>query len=139
MKPRQPGPVARRDKVAIPSGSKRQPGRCGGGLARLSLPPQNPGRREDQMPAEALKCKECSTTYPLEARYVCERCFGPLEVAYRAPASTADELKRRIQAGPDTLWRYADFLPLERTWAAMASPSRVPCQTPSPGFQADTR
>ena len=66
------------------------------------------------MPAEALKCKECSTTYPLEARYVCERCFGPLEVAYRAPASTADELKRRIQAGPSTLWRYADFLPLDR-------------------------
>ena len=66
------------------------------------------------MPAEALKCKECSTTYPLEARYVCERCFGPLEVAYRAPASTADELKRRIQAGPNTLWRYADFLPLDR-------------------------
>ena len=22
------------------------------------------------------------TTYPLDARYVCERCFGPLEVAY---------------------------------------------------------
>jgi threonine synthase len=66
------------------------------------------------MPAEALKCKECSTTYPLEARYVCERCFGPLEVAYAAPASSADELKRRIQAGPHSLWRYADFLPLER-------------------------
>jgi threonine synthase len=66
------------------------------------------------MPAEALKCKECSTTYPLEARYVCERCFGPLEVAYGAPASSGDELRRRIQAGPDTLWRYADFLPLER-------------------------
>ena len=30
-----------------------------------------------------LKCKECKTEYPLEARYVCERCFGPLEVAYR--------------------------------------------------------
>src|ERR687895_319756 len=66
------------------------------------------------MPAEALKCKECSTTYPLEARYVCERCFGPLEVAYRPPGSSAEEIKRRIQAGPDTLWRYADFLPLER-------------------------
>jgi threonine synthase len=66
------------------------------------------------MPAEALKCKECSTTYPLDARYVCERCFGPLEVTYEAPASSADELRRRIQAGPDTLWRYADFLPLER-------------------------
>jgi threonine synthase len=65
------------------------------------------------MPADALKCKECSTTYPLEARYVCDRCFGPLEVAYAPPSSSAGELKRRIQAGPHTLWRYADFLPLE--------------------------
>jgi threonine synthase len=64
------------------------------------------------MPADALKCKECHTAYPLEARYVCERCFGPLEVAYSAPTSDAAELKRRIQAGPHTLWRYADFLPL---------------------------
>jgi threonine synthase len=65
------------------------------------------------MPADALKCKECSTTYPLDARYVCERCFGPLEVAYTAPQGTPEELRRRIQAGPHTLWRYADFLPLE--------------------------
>ena len=65
------------------------------------------------MPADALKCKECSTTYPLDARYVCERCFGPLEVAYSAPDASPEELKRRIQAGPHTLWRYADFLPLE--------------------------
>src|SRR5919199_1780969 len=65
------------------------------------------------MPADALKCKECSTTYPLDARYVCERCFGPLEVAYTPPQASAEELKRRIQAGPHTLWRSADFLPLE--------------------------
>ncbi len=66
------------------------------------------------MPADALKCKECQTTYPLEARYVCERCFGPLEVAYsRTRRRAPEELKRRIQAGPHTLWRYADFLPLE--------------------------
>ena len=71
------------------------------------------------MPVDALKCKECSTTYPLEARYVCERCFGPLEVAYTAPAATADELKRRIQAGPHTLWRYADFLPVETPRSAL--------------------
>jgi threonine synthase len=64
------------------------------------------------LPADALKCKECSTTYPLDARYVCERCFGPLEVAYAAPSGDVHELKRRIQAGPHTLWRYADFLPL---------------------------
>src|SRR4051794_6765879 len=65
------------------------------------------------MPADALKCKECSTTYPLDARYVCERCFGPLEVAYAPLQASAEELRRRIQPGPHTLWRYADFLPLE--------------------------
>src|SRR5947209_3902440 len=66
------------------------------------------------MPPESLRCKECKTTYPLEARYVCERCFGPLEVAYE-PRTGADpaELRRRIQAGPHSLWRYADFLPVQ--------------------------
>src|ERR1700750_1972590 len=66
------------------------------------------------MPPESLRCKECKTTYPLEARYVCEHCFGPLEVAY-PPRSTADpaELRRRIQAGPHSLWRYAAFLPVQ--------------------------
>jgi threonine synthase len=65
------------------------------------------------MPADALQCKECKTAYPLEARYVCEQCFGPLEVRYRSSTSSPEELRRRIQAGPLTLWRYADFLPLE--------------------------
>jgi threonine synthase len=65
------------------------------------------------MPPESLSCKECRTTYPLEARYVCERCFGPLEVSY-APRSEVDPaaLRRRIQAGPHSLWRYSDFLPV---------------------------
>jgi threonine synthase len=66
------------------------------------------------MPPESLSCKECKTTYPLDALYVCERCFGPLEVAY-APRPDADpaSLKRRIQAGPHSLWRYSDFLPVQ--------------------------
>ena len=65
------------------------------------------------MPPESLTCKECKTTYPLEATYVCERCFGPLEVAYAAPTDLdAGELRRRVQAGPHSLWRYRDFLPL---------------------------
>src|SRR4051794_2046538 len=28
------------------------------------------------MAAESLKCRECAECYPLDARYVCERCFG---------------------------------------------------------------
>jgi threonine synthase len=66
------------------------------------------------MTAERLKCRECQAEYPLEALYVCERCFGPLEVAYDHSrlAGNTDDLRRRIQAGPQNIWRYADFLPL---------------------------
>jgi threonine synthase len=65
------------------------------------------------MPPESLICKECRAEYPLEAEYVCERCFGPLEVAFASRASAdPDELRRRIQAGPHSLWRYSDFLPV---------------------------
>src|ERR671927_1458922 len=66
------------------------------------------------MPVEALKCKECEERYPLDARFVCERCFGPLEVAYDHSGLDAEEARRRIQAGPSSIWRYGDFLPFER-------------------------
>jgi threonine synthase len=65
------------------------------------------------MPAEALQCKECRESWPLEARYVCDRCFGPLEVRYDLSGLDAAEAKRKIQAGPQTIWRYADFLPFD--------------------------
>jgi threonine synthase len=74
------------------------------------------------MAIEALKCKECGTTYPLEARYVCDDCFGPLEVAYDFSGLDAAETRRRIQAGPQSIWRYADFLPFEsRPQTALAA------------------
>jgi threonine synthase len=66
------------------------------------------------MAVQALACKECGTEYELEARYVCERCFGPLEVRYELASLDAEGVKRRIQAGPQNLWRYADFLPFTR-------------------------
>src|SRR3954464_5853236 len=71
--------------------------------------------KETKMPAKSLTCKECQATYPLDARYVCEQCFGPLEVAY--DHSSLDDpaaLRRKIQAGPASIWRYADFLPFAR-------------------------
>jgi threonine synthase len=66
------------------------------------------------VPVQALRCKECRETYPLDARYVCERCFGPLEVAYEFGSLDSAETRRRIQAGPQSIWRYSDFLPFER-------------------------
>src|SRR5580700_8362752 len=66
------------------------------------------------MAVSHLQCTECKTEYPLEALYVCERCFGPLGVAYDYSRLEGDvaELRRRIQGGPQNIWRYADFLPL---------------------------
>jgi threonine synthase len=66
------------------------------------------------MPAQALQCKECHAEYPLEARYVCDNCFGPLEVSYDFSGLDADSARRKIQAGPQDIWRYADFLPFEQ-------------------------
>jgi threonine synthase len=63
------------------------------------------------MAVEALRCKECGTSYPLDARYVCEACFGPLEVAYDHTGLDPASARRKIQAGSASVWRYADFLP----------------------------
>ncbi|MCX6390164.1 MAG: threonine synthase [Solirubrobacterales bacterium] len=65
------------------------------------------------MPPKSLVCKECKEVYPLEALYACSNCFGPLEVKYESfEGRDPEELRRRIQAGPLSLWRYADFLPV---------------------------
>ena len=66
------------------------------------------------MSATNLKCRECGSQYELDAQYVCPRCFGPLEAAYDHSAlqGEASQLRRRIQAGPQNIWRYSDFLPL---------------------------
>ena len=80
------------------------------------------------MPATGLHCKECGTAYPLEALFVCDQCFGPLEVAYDFSALDAAETKRKIQAGPDSIWRYADFLPFDGR----------PADTLQPGLTPDT-
>jgi len=65
------------------------------------------------MSVESLRCKECGAAYELGAEDVCEFCFGPLEVAYDYSALDPVEVKRRIQAGSQGIWRYADFLPFK--------------------------
>src|ERR671917_2712397 len=91
-------------------------------LHAASEPPPRTAEVSFVMAATALKCRECGTQYGLEARYVCEQCFGPLEVVYRAPdVHDVGELRRKIQGGPQNVWRYADFLPLESGQPGSAS------------------
>ncbi|MCX6508215.1 MAG: threonine synthase, partial [Actinobacteria bacterium] len=61
--------------------------------------------------AVGLRCRECGTTYPTEARYSCDECFGPLEVAYDLEAAKKVVTRERISAGPASIWRYHDLLP----------------------------
>lgn len=61
----------------------------------------------------ALQCKECGTTYEPRAMHVCERCFGPLEVAYNYETIGSRVSRASIEAGPHSIWRYREFLPVE--------------------------
>ena len=63
--------------------------------------------------AKKLRCRECGREYPLEPSNVCEFCFGPLEVVYDYAALAGHLTRERIEAGPPTMWRYADLLPVD--------------------------
>jgi threonine synthase len=77
-------------------------------------------------PATALSCRECGERYPLGPSFACLSCFGPLEIAYEFPRGDVEGLRRRIEAGPNNMWRYAPLLPVP---AAVAD-----SPTTNPGF-----
>ena len=68
--------------------------------------------------ATSLVCRECSRTYDPGPLYFCEWCFGPLEVGYDYDAIADVVTRERIEAGPPSLWRYGDLLPVSRSATA---------------------
>lgn len=60
-----------------------------------------------------LVSKEGGIEYPLEAINVCEETFSPLEVAYDYDAIRSLVSRETIEAGPNSIWRYKAFLPVE--------------------------
>ena len=63
--------------------------------------------------ATHLACRECSREFPLDPINVCDFCFGPLEVQYDWGAIQARVTRERIEAGPRSIWRYKDMLPVD--------------------------
>ncbi|CAI4031850.1 Threonine synthase [Nitrospira tepida] len=61
----------------------------------------------------SLVCRECGSEYPAKAIHVCELCFGPLEVKYNYDEIKQTISRRSIEAGPKSMWRYMDLLPVE--------------------------
>ncbi len=63
---------------------------------------------------KGLRCRECGETYDLAAKHVCEDvCFGPLEVDYDYDYIKQVVSRETIEAGPNSIWRYRAFLPVE--------------------------
>lgn len=60
-----------------------------------------------------LKCRECGREYDVAPIYVCEFCFGPLEVAYDYPKIKKALTRKKIESRPMNLWRYKELLPID--------------------------
>jgi threonine synthase len=60
-----------------------------------------------------LRCRECGAEYEVQANHVCFACFGPLDVVYDYAAIGRVLNRQRIEAGPPSMWRYRDLLPVE--------------------------
>ena len=56
-----------------------------------------------------LQCRECNKEYEPTFKYICDECFGPLDVKYKFPSISRDLFKEREM----TYWRYFELLPIE--------------------------
>ena len=62
-----------------------------------------------------LRCadKACGKEYEKKDFYVCEYCFGPLEVNYDYKKIKKDLTIEKILSREKNLWRYKELLPLD--------------------------
>lgn len=56
----------------------------------------------------SLECRECKKEFEPTFRYVCDECFGPLDVKYGDP----DVNKQTFSGREHTYWRYHEMLPI---------------------------
>jgi len=56
----------------------------------------------------SLKCRECGKEYDPQFRYVCEECFGPLDVLYKDVKVD----RKTFELREKTYWRYFELLPI---------------------------
>jgi len=57
----------------------------------------------------SLECRECRSEYEAGFRYICEECFGPLDVVYEFPSGIR---KDTFASREKNYWRYFELLPI---------------------------
>jgi threonine synthase len=62
---------------------------------------------------KGLRCVECGREYKVDPVYVCEFCFGPLEVTYDYERIKKDMTKQKVESRPHHMWRYRELLPID--------------------------
>jgi threonine synthase len=60
---------------------------------------------------QSLVCRECKKEYNPQFRYICEECFGPLDVTYIYPNNISKEIFESRKE--KTYWRYFELLPIK--------------------------
>ncbi len=78
------------------------------------------------MPAVSLCCRICATAHPLVANGSCTKCFGPLDPTYDWDVLRSRVSRASIEAGPQSIWRYADLLPVDAPEDARLAPGMTP-------------
>lgn len=63
---------------------------------------------------KGLKCRECGREYPKDVLFVCEYCFGSLEVNYDYPNIKKNISKEILLGRAKNMWRYKELLPLDK-------------------------
>jgi threonine synthase len=76
--------------------------------------------------ATALRCRSCQTDHALEAVGVCSHCWGPLDPIYDREQLARTLTRESIEAGPLSIWRYADLLPVEAPKEQRLAPGFTP-------------
>src|SRR5438128_3189623 len=81
---------------------------------------------EIALPATALRCRICESEYALEAVGSCAHCFGPLDPVYDLEEQRRTVTRERIEAGPPSIWRYVDLLPVAPPAEQRLAPGLTP-------------
>ncbi len=61
-----------------------------------------------------LRCRECGREYPTSVVFVCEYCFGSLEIAYDYTRIKKVLTRKAIESRPKDMWRYKELLPIDK-------------------------
>jgi threonine synthase len=60
-----------------------------------------------------LRCRSCRRAEAIGLSYVCQACFGPLEVEYDYDIASQTLTRAAIADRPPGIWRYVELLPVD--------------------------